>query len=97
PDGSMLVTERTGRLRIIRKGKLEEAWISGVPNVVVKAQAGLMDVAVHPRFSENQWIYLTYSKHGRGDSPALMRARFDGHRLTDGRDIFVADAWSDSG
>jgi glucose/arabinose dehydrogenase len=97
PDGSILVTERTGRLRIIREGKLEEAWIPGVPNVVVKAQAGLMDVAVHPRFSENHWIYLTYSKHGRGDSPALMRARFDGHRLTDGRDIFVADAWSDSG
>jgi glucose/arabinose dehydrogenase len=97
PNGDMLVTERPGRLRIVRDGKLDDTWIPGVPRVVEKAQAGLMDIAVHPRFAENQFIYLTYSKPGRGDSPALLRARFDGTRLTDVQDIFVADAWSDSG
>src|SRR5262245_23396676 len=97
PNGDMLVTERAGRLRMIRGGKLDDTWLSGVPPVVEKAQAGLMDVAVHPRFAENGFIYLTYSKRGRGDTPALARARFDGNRLTDVRDIFVSDAWSDSG
>jgi glucose/arabinose dehydrogenase len=97
PNGDMLVTERPGRLRIVRSGKLDESWIPGVPQVVDKEQAGLMDVAIHPRFAENGFIYLTYSKHGRGDTPALLRARFDGNRLTDVHDIFIADAWSDSG
>jgi glucose/arabinose dehydrogenase len=97
PNGDMLVTERPGRLRIIRNGTLQAEPVAGVPNVVVRAQAGLMDVALHPRFAENRFVYLTYSKAGQGDSPALMRARFDGTRLTDAQDIFVADAWSDSG
>jgi glucose/arabinose dehydrogenase len=97
PNGDMLVTERPGRLRIIRNGTLQTEPVAGAPNVVVKAQAGLMDIALHPRFAENGFVYLTYSKPGRGDSPALMRARFDGTKLTDAQDIFVADAWSESG
>jgi glucose/arabinose dehydrogenase len=97
PNGDMLVTERPGRLRIIKDGTLQPGWIFGVPRPVVHDQAGLMDVAVHPRFAENGFIYLTYSKAGTGDTPALLRARFDGIRLTDAHDIFVADAWSDSG
>jgi aldose sugar dehydrogenase len=97
PNGDMLVTERAGRLRIIRGGKLDDTWLSGVPPVLQKAQAGLMDVAVHPRFAENGFIYLTYSKRGRGDTPALARAHLDGSRLTGVRDIFISDAWSDSG
>jgi glucose/arabinose dehydrogenase len=97
PGGDMLVTERLGRLRIIRGGKLDETWIPGVPQVVEKAQAGLMDVTIHPRFAENGFIYLTYSKRGQGDTPALLRARFDGSRLVDAHDIFIADAWSDTG
>jgi glucose/arabinose dehydrogenase len=64
---------------------------------MVHGQAGLMDIALHPQFSENNLIYLTYSKPGKGDAPALYRARLDGDRLVEGRDIFVADAWSDSG
>jgi glucose/arabinose dehydrogenase len=97
PNGDMLVTERPGRLRIIRNGTLAETWIPGVPQVVEKAQAGLMDVAIHPQFAENGFIYLTYSKPGEGDTPALLRARFDGTRLSDVHDIFVADARDDSG
>jgi len=97
PNGDMLVTERPGRLRVIRNGHLDDAWILGVPRVVEKEQAGLMDIAIHPRFEENRLIYLTYSKQGQGDSPALLRAQFDGTRLTHFQDIFVADAWSDSG
>ena len=56
-----------------------------------------MEVALHPRFPENGWIYLTYSKPGDGgETTALARARFDGTALTEVEDIFIADNWRDS-
>ncbi len=97
PNGDMLITERPGQLVLLRKGSSEPEIIPGTPPVVDKAQAGLMDIALHPQFAENRFIYLTYSKRGVGDTPALFRARFDGKRLSDARDIFVAQAWDDSG
>lgn len=94
PDGTILVTERPGRLRVIRNGMLDPQPVTGVPQVHAEQRAGLMGVAVHPRFAENKLIYLTYSKDGeRGITPALARGRFDGTALTDVHDIFVADAW----
>jgi glucose/arabinose dehydrogenase len=63
PNGDILVTERPGRLRIIRKGVLDPQSIAGLPEVSTLAvNAGLMDVAVHPRYAENHFIYFTYSK-----------------------------------
>ena len=62
PDGSMLVTERPGRLRIVRDGKLDPHPVSGAPKVLAIQLAGLMDVALHPKFSENKLVYLTYNK-----------------------------------
>jgi len=98
PDGDMLITERRGRLRLIHEGKLVAGSIAGVPAAVTVEQAGLMDIAIHPRFAENRFVYLTYSKPGpRGDTPSLWRARLEGRRLVDGRDIFVSNAWSPSG
>ena len=92
PDGSMLVTERPGRLRVIRNGKLEPAPIAGVPQVSAVGLNGLMDVAVHPKFAENRLVYLTYSKPmgGNRSTAALSRGRFDGHTLQDVQEIFVA-------
>jgi glucose/arabinose dehydrogenase len=92
PDGSLLVTERPGRLRLIRNGRLEPAPISGVPPVQAVGLNGLMDVAVHPRFAETSWVYLTYSKPmGENRSTAaLARARLDGMSLVDVNEIFVA-------
>src|SRR5687767_13169527 len=80
PDGSMLVTERPGRLRIIRHGVLDPAPISGVPQVRAVVLGGLMDVALHPKFAENNLIYLAYSK-ARADglmATALARGRLSG-------------------
>ena len=95
PDGSMLVTERAGRLRIIRNGVLDPNPIAGVPPVHANWLGGLMDIALHPRFSENRIIYLSYSKPGeKNATTALARARFDGTALSDVREIFVADAWA---
>ena len=62
PNGDVLVTEKPGRLRIIRKGTLDPQPIAGVPEVYAVGQGGLLEVLPHPRFAENQLLYLTYSK-----------------------------------
>ena len=98
PDGAMLVTERQGRLRIIRNGVLDPAPIAGVPAVKAVALSGLLDVALHPRFAENRVLYLSYSK-ARDDglsTTALARATFDGTVLSGVKDIFLANSWSRS-
>ena len=98
PNGDMLITERAGRLRLVHDGRLASATIGGIPSVDTRTQDGLMDLALHPRFAENQTLYFTYSKPGeRGDTTALATAKFDGATLTGVRDLFVADAWSTAG
>ena len=96
PDGGMLVTERPGRLRLVRDGVLDPRPIPGVPAVSHGHRvAGLWDIALHPRFVDTKLVYLTYSKPGeRGATIALARGRFDGTALTEVREIFVADAWN---
>jgi glucose/arabinose dehydrogenase len=103
PGGDVLVTERIGRLRLIRDGVLQPAPVAGTPAVVsLGTMAGLMDIALHPRFAENRWIYISYHKPaGTGvgvdgkESPlasnAILRGTWDGTRLTDVSDVFVAD------
>ena len=60
PDGSMLITERADRLRIVRDGKLDPRPVVGMPEVVNSRQRGMNDIALHPRFVENRWVYFTY-------------------------------------
>ena len=97
PGGDMLVTERTGALRLIRNGVLQPGTVPGTPEVRYRNHGGLMDVVLHPRFAENRLVYLTYSKpRGKEATTALMRARFDGTQLVDATDVFVADAWTTS-
>jgi aldose sugar dehydrogenase len=93
PNGDMLVTERGGRLRLVRGGKLLPAPVGGVPAVVAAGQGGLLDVALHPQFASNRMLYLTYSKQVTGGSTtALHMARFENDALVGGRDIFVAES-----
>jgi glucose/arabinose dehydrogenase len=95
PGGDVLVTERGGRLRLVRGGTLQAEPVAGGPEVHASGQGGLLDVALHPRFAENRFVYLTYSKAGsRGSTTALARARWDGTRLTGLQELLVADAWS---
>jgi aldose sugar dehydrogenase len=61
PDGSMLVTERVGRLRVIKNGSLQAEPIGGVPAVHTGSQAGLFDIVLHPNFAQNNIVYLTYA------------------------------------
>ena len=98
PDGNLLVTERAGRLRIVRDGVLDPEPIAGMPAVLDMRLKGLQDIALHPRFSENRLIYFTYYKPKPGEedvaTATLARARWDGGRaLTDVEDIFISDAW----
>ncbi|MDJ0591522.1 MAG: PQQ-dependent sugar dehydrogenase [Pleurocapsa sp. MO_226.B13] len=92
PDGAMLITERAGRLRIARNGVLEPQEIAGVPEVFAVGQGGLMDVSLHPNFSENRFIYLTYS-HGSesANHTRLARATFNGSALENLEVIFEVD------
>lgn len=93
PDGSMLVTERAGRLRLLKNGVLDPTPIPGVPKVLTTGFDGLLDIALHPKFAENRLIYLTYSKPGEDGSvqTALFRAKYDGKALVEGKDIFIAN------
>ena len=95
PNDDMLVTERDGRLRLVRDGMLDPHDISGVPTVRTDGNGGLMDVAVHPKFDENRLVYLTYTKPvggGKG-APALARGRLEAGTLVDVRDLLVTEAY----
>ncbi|MEZ5420556.1 MAG: PQQ-dependent sugar dehydrogenase [Vicinamibacterales bacterium] len=91
PGGDMLVTERPGRLRIVRQGRLLPAPVAGVPEVVYNGQGGLFEVAVHPDFARNRAVYLTYAKEkadGSGATTALVRATFEKDALTNVTPLF---------
>jgi len=115
PDGSILVTERGGKLRMVRNGILDPTPIAGLPPIQAQGLAGLMDIQLHPRFATNNLIYFTYHKPqapasgsaqaaapappagGRGNAAppgviTLARARWDGSKLMDVKDLFSAIA-----
>jgi aldose sugar dehydrogenase len=98
PSGEILVTERPGRLRLIRDGSVVPEPIGGLPEVFARSQGGLLDVALHPDFETNRLVYISYSKPGQGGATtAVARGRFDGSRLTDVEDIFVGNAFTNTG
>jgi glucose/arabinose dehydrogenase len=97
PGGDTLITERPGRLRIVRNGKLLPNAVEGLPPVVHSSQGGLLEVAVHPNFATNRLLYFTYSKKtGEQANPkepvpattALVRGRFENDRVTDVQQLF---------
>jgi aldose sugar dehydrogenase len=99
PGGDMLVTERAGRLRIVRDGALLPDPVDGVPAVQFRGQGGLMDVALHPDFESNNLLYLSYSKPNADNSlatTAVVRGRYQNGALTGVEEIFEAEAWGNS-
>lgn len=89
PNGSILITERPGRLRIIRDGKLDLEAVSGVPEVFAVNHGGLLDISLHPNFAENQLVYFTYSDGtNQANRTKVARATFDGTSLQNWEDIF---------
>ena len=104
PEGDMLVTERPGRLRIVRDGVLLPDAVEGLPDILALGrgamsmngleQAGLRDVVVHPDFATNRLLYLSYVKPGADSlgSLAVARGRYEGDRLSGVEELFHAKA-----
>jgi glucose/arabinose dehydrogenase len=100
PGGDILVTERAGRLRIIRNGALDPEPISGVPKAFVDGLGGLLGIALHPDFAQNGLVYLSYSsaelRNGQS-TLAVTRAHLKGRQLVEASEILVTDAHSPGG
>jgi glucose/arabinose dehydrogenase len=97
PDGRMLVSERAGRLNLLTDdGSVTR--IEGVPEVVAQNQGGLLDLALHPDYEDNGWIYMTYSE-GDADSTStvLARARLEQDSLVEVERLFEQDRRSEPG
>jgi glucose/arabinose dehydrogenase len=97
---TMLVTERAGRLRVIRNGVLDPQPVAGAPKSYWTGESGLpgavhgyMDVALHPQFAQNHLVYLSYTKplDEKRQTVAIARGQFDGKALTDVKDVMVLD------
>ena len=89
PDGSALVTERPGRLRLIRDGRLDPKPVAGLPPVLAFGQGGLLDIALHPDFADNRLVYLTIATGTpEANRTALVRGRLEDHALRDATIIF---------
>ncbi|MBI2509586.1 MAG: PQQ-dependent sugar dehydrogenase, partial [Betaproteobacteria bacterium] len=89
PDGGMLVTERPGRLRTVRDGRLDPQPVGGLPAIAAHGQGGLLDVALHPRYAENGLVYISYAARGDGGvGTEVARGRLAGHRLENVQVIF---------
>ncbi|MEO5707550.1 MAG: PQQ-dependent sugar dehydrogenase [Alteraurantiacibacter sp.] len=98
PDGAILVTERPGRVRVIRGGVLDQTPLSGVPTIFNQGIAGMTDLALHPDFDNNRLVYIAYSANnpsGANEQALVVaRARWDGgSALTGWEVIFTASPW----
>ena len=95
PDGDMLITERPGRLRIVRNGTLLPDPVDGVPEVFAQGQGGLLDVVPHPDFATNSLLYLSYSKpypDGESATTTIIRGRFENDRLSNVEELFQSNS-----
>ncbi|WP_339709689.1 PQQ-dependent sugar dehydrogenase [uncultured Kriegella sp.] len=91
PDGSMLITEKSGELIHFKNGSKTE--VSNVPEVYQRGQGGLLDVALHPDYKNNGWLYLTYASSDgeeKGGHTALMRAKLQNNTLVEKEVLYKA-------
>jgi aldose sugar dehydrogenase len=98
PAKEMLITDKSGKLYHVKKDRSKK-MVKGVPEVVFGGQGGLLDVIIDPDYPKNKFIYLSYSKGKKENgkdlaTTAIMKARFENGRLTDQKDIFVAEPYS---
>lgn len=92
PDGTMLIVERKGEILVFKDDKFTGNKLTGVPAVSEVNQAGLLDIAAHPKYTENGWIYLSYArKASKGEVLVISRAKLSGNALTDLQEIFVCN------
>lgn len=98
PDNRILITERTGRLRIFQNGRLVNDPVKGLPMIEAYGQGGLLDVVLHPDYEKNGWIYFSYAGSGDGGfGTEVGRARLQGNTLVDWQTLFTLEPKSGSG
>jgi glucose/arabinose dehydrogenase len=98
PDGSMLITEKSGELIHFQDGVKQT--IEGVPEIYVRGQGGFMDVFLHPNYENNGWIYFTYASSegdGNGGNTAILRAKLNASSLVDAELLYKASPNSTRG
>lgn len=102
PDGRMLISERSGEIKVFENGNLLPDPVAGLPEIYVRGQGGLMDLELHPDYENNGWIYITYSSpdaDGResGGNTTLMRAKLKENALVEQEILFKAQPNTTSG
>lgn len=92
PDGKMLITERKGEILVFQDDAFTGQKIQGLPPVHEVNQAGLLDIAIHPKYEENGWIYIAYAKHFEDSTGAttIMRFKLDGNNAINQEELIVA-------
>lgn len=89
-DGTMLVTERKGEILIFKDDEFTGQKVQGLPAVYANGQAGLMDITVHPKYSQNGWIYISYAKPvPGGGATTVARFKLNGTTASDFEDLIV--------
>ncbi len=91
PDNSMLITEKEGKLIHFKNNTKTE--ISGLPEIYVRGQGGLLDIAIHPNYKDNGWIYFSYASpkgEGKGGNTAIMRAKIKENTLIEKQVLYKA-------
>lgn len=99
PNGEILITERPGRLRRVINGQLHASAVTGVPSVAVHGQGGMLDIALHPAFSDNRQVYLSYALPcaNGGNTTAVGRGEYRDGALQNFKQVIVTNACSDKG
>lgn len=87
PDGRIFFTERAGRVRVIENRRLSDSPFFKVPDVEPTGESGLMGMALHPRFSENHFVYLAYAYRNQGSRVRVVRYRENGNTLLEPKTI----------
>ncbi len=91
PDGSILITEKTGTLILFKNDKKTE--IAGLPEIYVRGQGGFLDIKLHPNYKDNGWLYFTFASpkgEGTGGNTALMRAKIKNDSLVEKQLLYKA-------
>lgn len=101
PNGDLLISERAGTLHLFSNGKLS-APLEGLPPVMAFGQGGLLDLALHPEYEKNGWVYMAYSglntsSKRRIGNTHIMRFKLDGNKITNQQILFKGTPDTDRG
>ncbi|PAJ74592.1 hypothetical protein CJF42_09740 [Pseudoalteromonas sp. NBT06-2] len=99
PNGDMLITMRSGELKILKKGTDKAINISGLPKIAAGGQGGLLDIILHPEYENKSWVYFSFSKEDnkKNRNIAIMRAKLKGNALIEQNIIYEAQAYNSGG